>query len=79
MVRVRLLGPAAEAAGRRRDDLPGGSVQEVLAEAVSRYGETFEAVLATSALWLNGEAAQPSTAVTETDEVAVLPPVSGGQ
>jgi molybdopterin synthase sulfur carrier subunit len=45
-----------------------------------RYGTEFAAVLARSRVWINGdEAAEgPSTELHEGDEVAVLPPVSGG-
>ena len=38
----------------------------------------FAAVLSTARIWVNGEPADPATAVGDTDEVAVLPPVSGG-
>jgi molybdopterin converting factor small subunit len=43
-----------------------------------RFGPDFEAVLASCRIWVNGEAADPSTAVGPGDEVAILPPVSGG-
>jgi molybdopterin converting factor small subunit len=36
------------------------------------------AVLGTCRIWLNGSAADRADAVTPADEVAVLPPVSGG-
>jgi molybdopterin converting factor small subunit len=35
-------------------------------------------VLATSRVWVNGEPAERATPVGDGDEVAVLPPVSGG-
>jgi CDP-diglyceride synthetase len=50
----------------------------VLDEARRRYGHRFSAVLATSKVWVNGEPAAESTPVDDTDVVAVLPPVSGG-
>lgn len=46
--------------------------------ARARYGDRFEAVLAGSRVWLNGEPASDADAVGDADEVAVLPPVSGG-
>lgn len=51
---------------------------DVLDVARARYGDRFADVLAGSRVWLNGEPADPSTPVTDRDEVAVLPPVSGG-
>ena len=39
---------------------------------------TFAAVLATCRVWVNGEEVDPATVLSERDEVAVLPPVSGG-
>jgi molybdopterin synthase sulfur carrier subunit len=78
MATVRLFAAAREAAGTGRDDLPGGTVAEVLGEASRRYGERFAAVLATCKVWVNGEPAQPGDAIGAGDELAVLPPVSGG-
>jgi molybdopterin converting factor small subunit len=75
---VRLFASAREAAGTGRDVIDGGTVSEILAAAADRYGPTFEAVLATCRVWVNGEPAQPDQLVSTRDEVAVLPPVSGG-
>jgi molybdopterin converting factor small subunit len=75
---VRLFASARAAAGRSRDDVPGATVAEVLATAGSRYGAGFRDVLDTCTVWVNGEPAEPSTGVTASDEIAVLPPVSGG-
>jgi molybdopterin synthase sulfur carrier subunit len=58
--------------------LPGTTVGEVLAAARVRFGEGFAAVLASSRVWRNGEPAADDTPVGDEDEVAVLPPVSGG-
>jgi molybdopterin synthase sulfur carrier subunit len=75
---VRLFASAREAAGTGRDQLPGATLADVLAAATDRYGAGFEAVLGTCRVWLNGESADPQTAVGPQDEVAILPPVSGG-
>ena len=75
---VRLFAQAREAAGTGRDELGGSTVGEVLAGARQRYGDAFAAVLATSKVWVNGEPASESDALSATDELAVLPPVSGG-
>lgn len=78
MAVLRLFAAAREAAGTGRDEMAGATVGEVLAEARKRYGAAFEAVLDNSRVWLNGEPALEGDAVGESDEVAVLPPVSGG-
>ena len=75
---LRLFAAAREAAGIGRDDVAGATVAEVLATARERYGPAFEAVLAGSRVWVNGEPAAADAPVGADDEVAVLPPVSGG-
>jgi molybdopterin synthase sulfur carrier subunit len=78
MAIVRLFAAARDAAGTARDEVTGDTVAEVLAAAAHRYGDAFVAVLASSRIWVNGEPAQPQDKVGSTDELAVLPPVSGG-
>lgn len=75
---LRLFASAREAAGTARDDIDGATVGEVLDAARARYGDAFAGVLDRSRVWVNGEAADAATPVSATDEVAVLPPVSGG-
>ena len=75
---LRLFASAREAAGTGSDTVEGATVGEVLDRAVDRYGAAFAAVLGTCRIWLNGSAADRSDTVAATDEVAVLPPVSGG-
>jgi sulfur-carrier protein len=75
---LRLFAQAREAAGTGRDEMPGATVDEVLQAARQRYGTTFAAVLDQSRVWVNGEPAKPLQEVVASDEVAVLPPVSGG-
>jgi molybdopterin converting factor small subunit len=78
MPTIRLFAGAREAAGTDRDTLDGATVRDVLAAAEARYGTAFAAVLDTCRVWVNGEPAEPGDAVADADEVAVLPPVSGG-
>jgi molybdopterin synthase sulfur carrier subunit len=75
---VRLFASAREAAGTGRDVIEGATVADVLSAARSRYGPSFAAVLTTAKVWVNGEPVPESTTVGPRDEVAVLPPVSGG-
>lgn len=62
----------------RSDEIAAGTVGDLLAAARSRYGTPFAEVLARSRVWVNGHNADDRTPVGDTDEVAVLPPVSGG-
>lgn len=78
MATLRLFAAAREAAGTGRVDLDGGTVGAVLDEAERRFGVAFTDVLGTSRVWLNGEPATRDQPIAAGDEVAVLPPVSGG-
>jgi molybdopterin converting factor small subunit len=78
VARLRLFGPARETAGLGSTELPGASVGDVLDAAESRFGEAFARIVLTSRIWVNGEVAQREDRVADGDEVAVLPPVSGG-
>ena len=86
-VRLLLFATAREAAGCGRDTFelaPGSPLEQLLAAAVERYGEAFARVLDSARVWVNGDepAAGASGArafeLHDGDEVAVLPPVSGG-
>ena len=79
MAQLRLFASAREAAGTAHDIVPGATVDDVLTAAVSRFGTDFATVLKTCRVWMNGEQVSGATPVTDRDEVAVLPPVSGGE
>lgn len=78
MATLRLFAAAREAAGTGRADIDGATVGEVLDAATDRFGATFRDVLGTCRVWVNGEPATRDRSVSSQDEVAVLPPVSGG-
>ena len=78
VAKLLLLGPAREAAGVRNDVVEGLTVGAVLNAAVTRYGSAFQGILDVSQVWLNGEPAERDALVESYDEVAVLPPISGG-
>jgi molybdopterin converting factor small subunit len=78
MAVLRFFAAARVAAGTSRDDLPGDSVAAVLQAAVERYGSALAEVLPSCAIWVNGLPAEPTTPVSDADEVGILPPVSGG-
>ena len=73
-----LFAAAREAAGSGRERVQASTVGQVLEAACERHGEQFAAVLERSRVWVNGEPAEADCVLNEGDEVAVLPPVSGG-
>lgn len=78
MPRLRLFGSVAEVAGTRSDQVDGTSVAAVLAAARARYGSEFAERAEVCRVWVNGEVPPADTQLAEDDEVALLPPVSGG-
>lgn len=79
-VRLLLFAGAADAAGVRSDTFETSTLGALLSSARTRYGAEFSAVLDSSRVWVNGD--EPTdgaaTRLDPDDEVAVLPPVSGG-
>jgi len=75
---LRLFASARESAGTGSAQFDGATVGDVLAAASATFGPSFDAVLPKCKVWVNGDPAEPTTAVGNADEVAVLPPVSGG-
>ncbi|MBG7603011.1 MAG: MoaD/ThiS family protein [Actinobacteria bacterium] len=78
MATMRLFASAREAAGTGADVFDETTVAEVLVAAEKRYGPSFSNVLGSCRIWVNGDAAVAEMSVGPQDEVAVLPPVSGG-
>jgi molybdopterin converting factor small subunit len=79
-VHVLLFAGAREAAGRRDDVVDAATLGELLGITCDRYGSGFADVLRSSRVWINGDepGAGDATPLADGDEVAVLPPVSGG-
>ena len=78
MARVRLFANLRELAGTSKLEVAGETVDAVVGELIERFGADFEKSLESSRIWKNGEEAKPSDTVTESDELALIPPVSGG-
>jgi len=80
VTRLRLFARARDEAGRAVDTFDAPTLGALLDEASARYGAGFAGVLARSRVWVNGEEPTdgPSTVLAADDEVAILPPVSGG-
>jgi molybdopterin synthase sulfur carrier subunit len=77
-VTLRLFAAARQAAGTPRLQVIATTVSEALDAAREKFGAQFSAVLDGSRVWVNGEPADLSARLNDGDEVAVLPPVSGG-
>lgn len=78
MAVLLLFGPARTAAGTGRVTIDAPTVSVLCAAARERFGPGFSQVLGTAAVWVNGEPLVGDPPVGQHDEVAVLPPVSGG-
>jgi MoaD family protein len=80
MSRLVLFARAREVAGRSNDDIEAQTLGELLDRAREAYGPEFAAILDRCRIWVNGN--EPTggleTPVGPKDEIAVLPPVSGG-
>lgn len=78
MPKLRLFAGLREAARASEVVIDGATVGEVLETASSRFGSQFAAGLATAKIWRNGEEVNTRQPVEPDDEIALLPPVSGG-
>jgi molybdopterin converting factor small subunit len=78
VARLRLFASVRVAAGTGRADIDGTTVGDVVTNACERYGPEFAALVQNCRVWRNGEPALPADPVQSDDEVAILPPVSGG-
>jgi molybdopterin synthase catalytic subunit len=79
MIRVRLFAALRELAGASVVEVePVPTVGALLAELGSRYGDRFSTIANAGSVVIDGRRAGPDTELTGGEEVAVLPPVSGG-
>jgi len=83
MARLLFFAAIREAAGARALDVDAATVGEALKTATERYGPRFEKVLACCTVLHREETVAPHVwwdrALAPDDEIAVLPPVSGGE
>ena len=77
-VTLRLFASAREVAGTGSITYEVDTVQELLTRAEKDLGEKFLDILSISRVWINGEPLEGDSQISDGDEVAVLPPVSGG-
>ena len=78
MAVLRLFASVRVAAGTGKIDVPGNTVGDVLAAADEKFGQGVAGMAATCRVWLHGESATATDVVGTDDEVALIPPVSGG-
>jgi len=80
-VTVRLFAVVAEAAGERTFslDLPEGATAAAVRDAVADRFPRAAVACARVALAVNATYAPPEQPLRDGDEVALIPPVSGGQ
>ncbi len=77
-VTVRLFAALRDLAGHSRVEAEGETVGQVVADLSARYGERFANVARAGSVIVDGERASEDLALTGHEEVALLPPVSGG-
>jgi len=79
-VKILLFGAAADRAGTRQTEVPlsGGATLAELWPVLAGQHPGLAPMRDTLAFAVNGEYARMEDAVSPGDEVAVLPPVSGG-
>lgn len=75
---VRLFAALREIAGASYVEASGRTVGEVVDALSARYGDRFGQIAEVGSFVVNGERAGRATPIAEGDEVALLPPVSGG-
>jgi MoaD family protein len=79
VVKVRLFAALRELASASHVEAEGRTAGEVVDRLAARYGERFGQIAAVGSLVVNGDRATRATVLADGDELAVLPPVSGGE
>ena len=78
MVTLRLFASVKQMAGTGSAILSGETVSDVVEEASKRFGSEFRDMTKNCRIWLNGNPTEIDNPVSDNDEIALLPPVSGG-
>ena len=78
MANVRLFANLREMAGTGRVEVDAATVDETLDVLASRFGDEFSVAMEHAKVWVNGDEAAGDTVVASADEIALIPPVSGG-
>lgn len=78
LVRIRLFAALRDLAGASHVEAEGTSVDQLVEALTDRFGERFGKIARAGSVVIDGERADPATPLTGDEEVALLPPVSGG-
>jgi molybdopterin converting factor small subunit len=78
MASVRLFAALRDEAGASIVEAEGATVGEVVDALCARYGATFETIARAGSVVVDGERASDERRLDPEEEVALLPPVSGG-
>lgn len=78
VVRVRLFAALRELAGSNQVEAEGSTVGEIVDALAVRFGDRFERIARSGSVVVDGERATHDQVLTGAEQVALLPPVSGG-
>ncbi len=78
MARLRLFANLRELAGSALVEFEADTVGGLLEKASAEYGSAFAKSMRRARVWVNGQPAVPDDVIGDNDEVALIPPVSGG-
>ncbi|HJP65893.1 MAG TPA: MoaD/ThiS family protein [Actinomycetota bacterium] len=78
MIRVRLFASLRELAGSGEVELDAATVGEAAAKLSERLGPKFDQLMASGSVVVDGERVNADRPLVDGDQVAFLPPVSGG-
>jgi molybdopterin synthase catalytic subunit len=77
-VTIRLFAALRELAGANDVEAEGDTVGDLVDALGERFGGRFAQIARAGSVVVDGERASPETALRGGEEVALLPPVSGG-
>ena len=77
-MKVRLFAALRELAGASVLDVDAPDVGGLISQLSGKFGPDFDRIMAAGAVVVNGETVDRSHSLGPEDEVALLPPVSGG-
>ena len=78
MAEVRLFAVLRELAGAPTVEAEGDSVEAIVQDLCDRHGDRFASIVRVSSVVVDGERASLEMALSGHEEIAILPPVSGG-